>query len=150
VRKIINNEQTKNKELCFEENFWTGKKTIIYNGQVLTKIKTNVYQYSDEQTTEQFVIKGNTITGLAIQMFGNSVVISRKLLWYEIVMSVMVFIPSLYFGAIGGALGGGLGFTNLTIIKNIDKWWLKLIVSIQFTLVSLLLSYIFVRLIFKL
>lgn len=43
----------------------------------------------------------------------------------------------------------GIGFTNLVIIRNLDKWWLKLIVSIEFAVIGLLLSYIFAYLILK-
>ena len=39
MKVIINNEQTKNKELYYEEGFWTGKRTIKYNNILLTKIK---------------------------------------------------------------------------------------------------------------
>ena len=47
MKIILNNKQTKNKELYYEENFWTGKKTIKYNGVILTKIKRNLYEYKD-------------------------------------------------------------------------------------------------------
>lgn len=149
MKIILNNGQTKNKELCYEEGFWTGKRTIAYNGVSLTKIKRNIYEYKDGETLEQFEIKGNQLIGVTIKMFGNDVEVARKLTWYEIVMSLMVFIPCILFGAIGGAFGGGLGFTNLTIIRNVDKWWLKLIISLQFAIIALLLSYIFAYLILK-
>ena len=149
MKIILNNEQTKNKELYYEEGFWTGKRTIKYNGTSLTKIKRNLYEYKDGETTEIFEIKGNQLIGVTIKMFGNVVEVARKLAWYEIVMSLMVFIPCILFGAIGGAFGGAFGFTNVIIIRNIDKWWLKLIVSIQFAIISLLLSYIFAYLVLK-
>lgn len=149
MKITINNEQTKNKELYYEENLWTGKKTIEYNGIVLTKVKRNLYEYKDGDISEQFKVKGNQLFGIIINMFGNAVEIARKLTWYEMVMSIFVFIPCILFGAIGGAIGGAFGFTNLTIIRNIDKWWLKLIISIQFTIIGLLLSYIFAFLILK-
>lgn len=149
MKIILNNEQTKNKELYYEEGFWTGKKTIKYNGISLTKIKRNLYEYKDCENTEQFEVKGNQLIGVTIKMFGNVVEVTRKLTWYEIVMSLMVFIPCILFGAIGGAFGGGLGFTNLTIIRNVEKWWLKLIISLQFAIVALLMSYIFAYLILK-
>ena len=145
----INNEQTKNKELYYEENFWTGKKTIKYNGVILTKIKRNLYEYKDGDISEQFEVKGNQLVGISINMLGENIELTRKLTWYEIVMSILVFVPCILFGAIGGLFGGAFGFTNLTIIRNIDKWWLKLIISIQFTVIGLLLSYIFAFLILK-
>lgn len=149
MKLTLNNEQTKNKELYFEEGFWTGKRTIKYNNVILTKIKNNLYEYKNGEITEQFKIKGNQFFGLTINMFGNEIELTRKLFWYEIAMSLIVFIPCILFGAIGGAFGGGFGFTNLVIIRNIDKWWLKLIISIQFAAISLLLSYIFAYLILK-
>ena len=149
MKTTINNEQTKNKELYYEEGFWTGKRTITYNGVNLTKIKRNLYEYQDGENTEQFEIKGNQLMGVTITMFGNDVEVTRRLTWYEFVMSIFVFIPCVLFGAIGGAVGGLLGFTNLTIIRNVEKWWVKLIISIEFTAISLLLSYLLAFLVFK-
>ena len=149
MKITINNEKTKNKDLYYEEGFWTGKRTIVYDGVPLNKIKRNLYEYKQGDTAQQFAIWGNQISGVSIKMFGTVVEVSRKLTWYEFVMSIMVFIPCILFGAIGGAFGGAFGFTNLTIIRNVEKWWLKLIISIEFALVSLLLSYIFAYLVLK-
>ena len=38
---VINNEQTNNKDLEYEEGFWTGKKTIKYNGITLKRAISN-------------------------------------------------------------------------------------------------------------
>ena len=142
MKAIVNNEQTKNKDLYYEEGFWTGKRTITYNGILLKKIKMNLYEYDDGEKIEQFQIKGNQLFGVSINMFGNNVEVSRKLTWYEIVMAVLVFIPCILFGAIGGAIGGALGFTNLTIIRQVEKVYLKVIISAQFLIAGFLLSYL--------
>lgn len=142
MKIVINNEQTKNKDLYYEEGFWTGKRTITYNGILLKKIKMNLYEYDDGEKIEQFQIKGNQLFGVSINMFGNNVEVSRKLTWYEIVMAVLVFIPCILFGAIGGAIGGALGFTNLTIIRQVEKVYLKVIISAQFLIAGFLLSYL--------
>ena len=149
MKITINNEQTNNKDLFFEETFWTGKRTIIYDGVELKKIKFNLYEYNDGITTYQFLIKGNQFFGLTITMFGKEVEITRKLFWYEITMAVIVFAPCVLFGAIGGAIGGALGFTNLTIIRNTEKIYLKIIFSGLFMALSLLLSYVIAVLVFK-
>ena len=145
----INNSQTKNKDLVYEEGFWTGKRSIKYNGVDLVKIKRNIYEYNDGKNIEQFEIKGNQLIGVTIKMFGSCVEVLRKLNWYEIVMAIMVAIPCFLFGAIGGAFGGGIGFINLYVIRQIDKWWMKLIISVLFTAISVLLSYIFAFLVLK-
>lgn len=142
MKVVINNELTNNKELCYEEGFWTGKKTIIYDGVTLTKVKRNLFEYTNDAGAEQFEVKGNQLVGITIKMFGNEVEIASKLKWYEIVMAIVVFAPCVLFGAIGGAIGGLLGFTNLVVIRKIEKWWLKLIISVQFTAIGLLASYL--------
>lgn len=109
-----------------------------------------MYEYKDGENTEQFEVKGNQMFGATIKMFGNTIELSRKLTWYEILMSILVFVPCVLFGAIGGAIGGGLGMTNIVVIRQVDKLYLKIIFSILFAVISVLLSYIFAYLVFKL
>ena len=75
-------------------------------------------------------------------MFRKEVEVFRKLAWYEIILSVFVFAPCVLFGAIGGAIGGALGFTNVMILRNVKKIYLKIIISILFMAAGLLLSYV--------
>lgn len=158
MKVTINNEQTNNKVLEFEESFWTGKRTIIYDGVVLTKIKRSVYEYKKDDVVEKFTIKGNQLIGITINMFGKTLEVERKLTWYEIVLSLSILVACLTFGIITksviagafvGGIGGGLAFTNAIIIRQIDKWYLKVIVSLQLLAISLLLSYIIACMIFK-
>ena len=149
MKIIVNNEQTKNKELCYEEGFWTGKRTIKYDGVTLTKIKRNLYEYKNGESVEQFEVKGNQFYGITITMFGNNVEIVRRLTWYEIVMSVVVFVPGMLFGAVGGVIGALIGITNLIVIRKVNKWWLQLIISLVFTAVCLVLSYVVALLLLK-
>lgn len=149
MKIIVNNEQTKNKELCYEEGFWTGKRTIKYDGVTLTKIKRNLYEYKNGESVEQFEVKGNQFYGITITMFGNNVEIVRRLTWYEIVMSVVVFVPGVLFGAVGGVIGALIGITNLIVIRKVNKWWLQLIISLVFTAVCLVLSYVVALLLLK-
>ncbi len=149
MKAVINNESTFNKTLIYQEGFWTGKRTISYDGTALTKVKRNIYEYKTENKVENFEIKGNQLVGVTINMLGNSVEVSRKLTWYEIVLSVLVFLPCILFGAVGGAVGGVLGFTNIMVIRSVNKVWVKIVVSIEFIAISLLLSYILAVLVFK-
>jgi len=145
----INNELTNKKQLEYEESFWTGKKTITYDGVILSKIKHNIYEYSKGEVKEQVKIKGNQLIGITLDMFDNEIEILRKLTWYEYLMAIIVFIPCILFGLIGGVIGGIFGFTNLVIIRQLDKLYLKIIISTQFLLIGILLSYIVVCLILK-
>lgn len=149
MRKIINNEKTQNKVLIYDENIWTGKRTIKYDGTILTKINRNLYEYKNGETSEQFKIKGNLFSGTTITMFGNEIELERRLTWYEIVLSIIVFIPCIMFGLVGGVIGGFLGAINLLLIRQFDKIYFKIIVSILFLAIGMLLSYIFAVLVFK-
>lgn len=142
MKVTINNEQTDNKQLDYEESFWTGKRTIVYDGVTLTKVKRNLFEYKKDDITETFEVIGNQLYGVSIKMFGKTVEVTRKIKWYEIVMSIFVFVPCVLFGAVGGAIGGLTGFTNLTIIRLVDNIWLKILISIGFACVSLLASYL--------
>lgn len=149
MKVVINNENTNNKTLIYQEGFWTGKRTISYDKTPLTKVKRNIFEYKTEETTENFEIKGNQLVGVTINMLGKDVEVSRKLTWYEIVLSILVFIPCILFGAVGGAVGGALGFTNIMVIRSLDKTWVKIVVSVEFIAISLLLSYVLAVLVFK-
>ncbi len=138
----LNNVKTLNKPLEFEENFWTGRRSIKYNGIPLKKIKNSLFEYQDGEKVEQFRIKGNQFIGMIITMFNNEIELERKLTWYEIVLSILVFLPCFLFGLVGGICGGILGFTNLVIIRQLNKWYLKVIVSILFLTIGMLLSYV--------
>ncbi|MBQ8522923.1 MAG: hypothetical protein IJ458_04640 [Clostridia bacterium] len=158
MKVTINNEQTNNKVLEFEESFWTGKRTIVYDGVILTKIKRSVYEYKKDDVVEKFTIKGNQLIGITINAFGQTIEVARKLTWYEIVLSLSILVACLTFGIINksviagafvGGIGGGLAFTNAMIVRQIDKWYLKVIISIEILVTALLLSYIVAGMIFK-
>ena len=67
MRKIINNDLTKNKPLEYNKNSFSGKIELKYDGQQLTKISKNVYQYSKDGVVEEFHIKGNVLKVLLFQ-----------------------------------------------------------------------------------
>ena len=132
MKLVVNNELTQNKPLIYEESFWIGKKSLTYDGVVLTKTKNNIYEYKTENETHEFVVKGSYYFGVSITMFGKEVQLSRKLFWYEIFLAVLTIIPGLLFGAVGGAIAGILGVTSLFLIKNADKIWQKILIALAF------------------
>lgn len=151
MKVVIENQQTKNKPFTYEESFWTGKRTIYYDGKQLSKVKRNVYEYKNGEESQHFEIKGNQVIGVTVNMFGSSIEVLRKLTWLEILLSFLVLIPPcVLFGAIGGLFGGALGFTNIMVIRQIDKLYLKIIISVEFIAVTLLASYVVACMIFKL
>ena len=163
MKIVINNEKTKNKELIYYENFWTGNRKICYDGTMLTKLTKNLFQYNNGEVTERFEIKGNVSYCLILKMFGQEIELVRKLAWWEIMLSVLPFVACLIFcfmsvqgsvlisalnGALCGAFGGGLSYFSSYLMRKVDKIYFKIIFAVLLFLVSLLISYIFSVLIF--
>ena len=143
MKYIVNNNLTQNKELVYEESFWSGKKTVTYNTTPLTKIKRNVFEYQDGEKTETFEVKGNSFIGVKINMFGRDVEVLRQLVWYEILLSVLVLLPGILFGGmIGGFIAGVLGVLNLFIIRHLDKWYFKVLVTLGILAGEVLLLFV--------
>ena len=149
MKILINNDKTKNKNLEYDENFWTGKKKITYDGIVLNKLNKNTYEYNDGTTVHYFELKGNYLFGITIKMFENIVQIREKLSYLEIILSVLVLLPGIFFGAIGGALGGACFVLNIFLISQQKNIWFKILISVFLIIICLSLSYIMAYLVFK-
>ena len=143
MKYIVNNQATQNKDLVYTEGFWSGKKTITYNGVELKKIEKNKFEYADGDKKEVFEIKGNSFLGVKINMFGQDVEVLRQLVWYEILLSVLVFLPGVIFGGmIGGMIAGVLGVVNLFIIRHLDKWYLQVLTTVGILVGEVLLLFV--------
>ncbi|MBR5012341.1 MAG: hypothetical protein IKY15_00205 [Clostridia bacterium] len=145
----VNNAQTQNKEFVYEENTWTGKKKITYNGQILNKISRGKYEYKDGESAEIFEIKGNQFLGMKVVMFGQEVELIRQLVWYEIFLSLLVIVPGLMCGAIGGLIAGILGFTTFTLMRKLEKWPAKVGVALAILVAEVVLLFVLGWLVLK-
>ena len=146
MKVTINNENTNNIPLVYEEGFWTGKRNIVYDGETLVKKQRNVFQ---DKAGNEVIVKGNQMFGLTISMFDKQAEVVRKLNWFEILFAVLIFAPCVLFGAIGGAIGGGFAGGYMLFIRKIEKLHFKIIISLLLIGITILLSYIFAYLVFK-
>lgn len=120
----------------YNENFWTGKKTLSVNDVPLQKISKKDFMLP---SGEQFSVCGNYLTGSYLQTATEKIRLTPSVTWYEIALSVLPFLLILIWGnvpalcaivpvvggAIGGAISGVLSFVNLFIIKGIKSVWLR-------------------------
>lgn len=158
MKVSINNKETFNKTLYYEENLWTGKRTILYYGTPLKKLSYNKYLYERNGLKETFEVNGNSLVGVKIKMFDRQIKVIRPLNWYEILLSVLVFVSffvfsgfsnSVWLGALLGGIGGSICVTNLFLVKLSNNIWQKILLSIVMIGLGLLLSYIFTFHFFK-
>ena len=142
MKITINNEQTKNKDLIYEEDFWGRNKSITFDGIKLNKINKNSFEYQTGDAKENFIVKGNELAGVTINMFGADVVLTRNLSWQEIIMALVIYLPSLVFGVFGSLFGGVLAVTFLFLTRKANKLYEKIILAIELVVISMLLSYL--------
>ena len=139
-------------QIEYEENFWTGKKSLSINGEALVKLTKNSFQTA---SGEQINVKGNYLTGVSLAIGTDTVKLGQSLKWYEIVLSVLPFILIMVWGssgnlceivpvvggAVGGAVSGLFSVLNLIVIKGIKSIWLKILISVGILAVTFLICY---------
>lgn len=68
----------------FEENFWTGKKSVIQNGQPAPRVDKKTFALSDGERTQNCRVKGGFAYGARlITEDGEEISLVPPLAWYE-------------------------------------------------------------------
>lgn len=126
-------------QIVYEESFWTGKKAISVNGEMLIpQTKTSFLTKEGEKVT----VKGNYLMGVKLTIGTDTVQAVPSIKWYEIVLTVLTVVFALTWGnskelykivpMVGGALGGFLSaliaMCGLIFMKRSNKIWLKLVI----------------------
>ncbi len=140
-------------KLTYEENFWTGKKKVILNGQNLEKIDKTTFQYVDaEGKIKNVFLTGNFISGVKVNIEGQYLQLTPSATWYEYVLAIAGFIIVLVWGnspelcsiipIVGGAIGGGisgfLGFSSLIIMKSTNNPLFKVLIGLGMVLTTMI------------
>ena len=104
--------------ISYEENIWTGKKSLAVNGKYLKKGRKNVFTLEDGENTLYVTLNGNALTGVTVTIGGQKIVVLSKLTSLEYILSILPFALVMIWGnvpalcsiipVVGGAIGGGL------------------------------------------
>ena len=104
--------------IIYEENIWTGKKSLAVNGKCLKKGRKNVFTLEDGENTLYVTLKGNALTGVTATIQGQDIVILPKLSGLDYILCLLPFALIMIWGnsqalcsiipVVGGAIGGGL------------------------------------------
>ena len=130
-------------EIIYDENFWTGSKSLYVNGVKLNKISKNTFG-GQSDFAPIWTVSGNVISGVKVVVNGETIVVDKKPAWYDIVLSSLIFILIMIWGnsialcsivpVIGGAIGGGISgimlATNLIIIKKQSSILKKILITL--------------------
>lgn len=130
-------------EILYNENFWTGKKSLSMNGAPLTKISKKEFQTANGVTG---TITGSFLLGACLSIEGETIRLTPKITWYEIVLCILPFILIMIWGnvvalcqivpvvggAIGGAISGMLSVVSLFVMRSVKPVWAKILIGIGF------------------
>lgn len=130
-------------EILYNENFWTGKKSLSMNGAPLTKISKKEFQTANGVTG---TITGSFLLGACLSIEGETIRLTPKITWYEIVLCLLPFILIMIWGnvvelclivpvvggAIGGAISGMLSVVSLFVMRSVKPVWAKILIGIAF------------------
>ena len=143
-------------EIMYEESFWTGKKSLYINGTPITKIDKMTFVISKDEKNQYFNLKGSMLTGVTLTVDGQTIEISEKPKWYELLLIFLPFILNIVWGnnvflcsiipivggAIGGCISGLMACGSLVTMKKFDKAWQKVLVGLGFLVGSFLITFL--------
>ncbi len=139
-------------EIVYDENIWTGKKTLTVNGENAKTISKNIFEADGKTLT----ISGSLLTGIKLFTDDETIEISPKPKWYEITLAVLplVFLltwgnsPALcaIFPVVGGAIGGALGglgaVISLLYMKKADSPLKKVLIGTVALVATILIAFL--------
>ena len=86
-------------EIVYEENVWTGKKSLTVNGETLEKTGKKTFRFADGRCTN---VKGSMIFGTKMTVGNDTISISKPLTWYEYIIAIIIPAFVIIWGASSG------------------------------------------------
>ena len=139
-------------EIVYNESFWTGKKALTINGVDAKPISKKEYMVNEKRA----ILKGSFLTGSTLLIEGETIQLSPKAKWYEIILAIIPFLFLLTWGnsaslcsifpvvggAIGGALGGVGAVISLFLMKTQKNPIVKTVVGIIVAVATILIAFV--------
>ncbi len=140
-------------EIIYNENIWTGKRTLTVNGVNAQAVSKREYLINGKGA----YIKGNFLGGSSLLIEDKVIPLSPKAKWYETVLAMIPLLFLLIWGnsaslcaifpVIGGALGGALGgigsILSLAFMRTQKKAYIKILIGIIAAIVTVLIAFAF-------
>ena len=144
-------------EIVYDESFWTGKKTLMINGATCFAISKKEFLVDDQKV----LLSGNLYSGIRLSIDQETIEISPRPAWYEVVLAILPLLflltwgnsPALcaIFPVVGGAIGGAIGavfsLCSLLLMKKSKSTATKLLIGIGMFALTLLVAFVLALLI---
>ena len=139
-------------EIVYDESFWTGKKTLTVNGTTCFAISKKEFMVGDQKV----LLSGNLYLGIRLSIDQETIEISPRPAWYEIVLAILPILflltwgnsPALcaIFPVVGGAIGGAVGavfsLSSLLLMKKSKSPAIKLLIGVGMFALTLLVAFV--------
>lgn len=139
-------------EIVYDESAWTGKKAVSIGGTPLEKLSKKEFRMQDGTTV---TVKGGFFQGAGLDIKGETIVLTPRVKWYEIVLCILPLLLTLVWGnvpalcmivpIVGGAIGGGIGglfcIFGLWGMKSVKPVWLKILIGLGSFAVTFAICY---------
>lgn len=130
MKIIFNNKDTKFREITIVKNAWTGRSSILVNGNLATNIGKDQFIYKDNQGAYfEMTLKGNEITGIDLTINNKTINVLRKLTVLEMILSIIPLFL-LLGGVIGGICGAIGAVIVFTVCRNVNNLLIKISISL--------------------
>ena len=140
-------------EIIYSESYWTGKKTLTVNGVQAKAVSKKEFLIGEKRA----ILNGSHLTGATLQIDGETLQLSPKPKWYEVILAVIPFLFIITWGnnstlcsifpiiggAIGGALGGAGAISSLLLMKKVKNVAAKVLIGIAATAVAVFVAFVF-------
>ena len=124
--------------ITYDESFWTGKKTILFDGIPLQKVSKNTYLLpanpaDPESNPVTFTVKGNMVGGVTITNGTETITLFQKATATDYILGILpavLFFLFILQGAIGGAIAGMMSVGGILLMKTRPNMKQKLLISL--------------------
>ena len=121
--------------ITYEEGFWTGKKTILFDGIPLHKINKTTYELpaTEESPALPVTVKGSYTGGITLTVGEEVITLTQKPATSDYVLGILpgaLFFAFIMQGAIGGGIAGMMGFGGILLMKTRPNMKQKLLISL--------------------
>ena len=130
--------------ILYEESVWTGKRKIFLNGKELKKVNKKTFVYEEGGEKKEFIVDGNIFKGIGISSsdLSDPVIISKPMGVLDYIFFVLPIVPAVFFGAVGGFVGGVTAAASLAVVPKTKPLWLKIVLGIEFTIIGGLAAFL--------
>ncbi len=141
--------------VCYEENVWTGKKSLSLDGVKMNKLSKTNFQYVKDNTVMHFTLEGSVLQGINLVVNGAKYEMLQKTAWYEYIVAFLGFVfiliwgnvPSLcgIFPVVGGAIGGLFGalgaILGIYMMRVSKKPVIRLLIGLAGSAIAVLICF---------